>query len=93
VPLPALPDFVDLLEARDSNPQVEIVDRPARAWRSRDEVLNFLRRQTWVAPGSAADLRLQAALDAQLRPASGAGGGLTLGAGETTRVGIIRWTP
>lgn len=93
VPLPALPDFVDLLSARGSNPQVEILDRPARAWRTRDEVLTFLRRQTWVAPGSPSDARLQAALDAELRPVSGAGGGLALGAGEPTRVGVIRWTP
>ncbi|MBI2780712.1 MAG: NTP transferase domain-containing protein [Chloroflexi bacterium] len=93
VPLPALPDFVDLLAARGSHPEVEILDRPARAWRTRDEVLTFLRRQTWVAPGSAADLRLQAALDARLTPSSGEAGGLTLGAGKPTRVGVVRWTP
>lgn len=89
--LPALPDFMDLLEARGVGPQIELVERPARAWQSRDEALTFLRRQTWVRPGSPADLRLQDALDQALRP--GAGARLALGSDEPTRVGIVRWQP
>ncbi len=89
--LPALPDFIDLLEARGKAPSIELLDRPARAWRSRDEVLTFLRRQTWVLPGSAADLRLQAELDRALEPA--AGGGFSLGPPEPARVAIVEWMP
>lgn len=92
-PLPALADFVDLLEARGSSPTVEILERPARAWRSRDEVLRFLRRQTWVRPGDEKDARLQEALDASLRPAPGAEGGLHLRAAEPARIGVLRWSP
>ena len=92
-PLPALPDFIDLLAARGSAPRIEILERPARVWRSRDEILMFLRRQTWVRPGSAADARLQLALDADLRPAPGGAGGFHLGPAEPMRIGVVRWTP
>jgi CTP:molybdopterin cytidylyltransferase MocA/SAM-dependent methyltransferase len=85
-PLPALNDFVDLLVARGTPPDVELLDRPPRAWRDRDEILTFLRRQTWVVAGGAGDARLQAALDAALDPD---------GHFRTapSRVGIVRWTP
>lgn len=85
-PLPALADFVDLLIARGTPPEVELLDRPARDWGSRDQLMTFLRRQTWVAPGSAGDARLEAALDAALDR-----GGAFRNA--PTRVGIVRWTP
>jgi molybdenum cofactor cytidylyltransferase len=89
-PLPALPDLLDLLEARGAGPRVELFERPARTWRSRDEVLAFLRRQTWVRPGSEADARLQAVMDAALHPVDE---GLLLGDAEPARVGLVRWTP
>lgn len=85
-PLPALADFVDLLVARGTPPEVELLDRPAREWGSREQVLTFLRRQTWVVPGSAGDERLQAALDAVLNPS----GSLPA---TPSRVGIVRWVP
>lgn len=88
--LPALPDFVDLLSARGTAPSIELHERPARIWRSRDEVLTFLRRQTWVSPGSEADGRLAAELDRVAVPVSG---GLTLGSPEPARVAIVEWTP
>lgn len=92
-PLPALADFIDLLEARASGPVVEILERPARAWRSREEALTFLRRQTWVRPGSAADRRLQGELDARLAPIPGASDGLFLGPPAPARIGVVRWSP
>ncbi len=88
--LPAVPDLIDLLEARGTHPVVELLERPARTWRSRDEALTFLRRQTWVRPGTAADGRLAAELD---RVAVPAGDGLTLGPPEPVRVAIVEWTP
>lgn len=84
--LPALPDFLDLLAARGTPPRVDLLERPARAWRERDEIVTFLRRQTWVVPGSAGDRRLQAAIDAALDPSG------VLPA-TPTRVGLVRWTP
>ena len=92
-PLPALADFLDLLAARASSPRVEILERAARTWRSREEVLTFLRRQTWVQPGSEADTRLQRALDADLRPAPGRAAGFHIGAAEPARIGVVRWSP
>ena len=93
VALPALPDFLDLLAARGASVELEMLDRPARVWQSRDELLTFLRRQTWVEPGSARDARLQHELDARLRAAPGTGGGLWLGSDEPTSVGLVRWSP
>lgn len=86
--LPALVDFVDLLSARGARPSIELLERPARAWRSRDEVLAFLRRQTWVRPDSPADHRLRDVMDRVLVEA---GGGFTLGSNEPTRFGIVEW--
>jgi hypothetical protein len=89
--LPALVDFVDLLQARGGSPVIELLERPARAWRSRDEVLAFLRRQTWVRAGSPADHRLQNEMDRVLGAA--AEDGLTLGTHEPTRFGVVEWKP
>lgn len=88
--LPALVDFVDLLRARGASPAIELLERPARAWRSRDEVLMFLRRQTWVRPGTAADRRLQDELDRALIQGPD---GFALGTPAATRVGIVEWMP
>jgi hypothetical protein len=85
-PLPALPDFLDLLTARGTPARVELIDRPARDRGTRDQVLTFLRRQTWVTPGSPGDAQLQAALDA----AMGTDGTFRT---PPTRVGVVRWTP
>jgi CTP:molybdopterin cytidylyltransferase MocA len=89
VPLPALPDFIDLLDARGTPPALELFDRPARRWR-RDELLAFLRRQTWVTPGSALDARLEQALDAT---AAAAADGTLVVEGTAARVGLVRWAP
>jgi len=86
-PLPALPDFLDLLEARGAQPEVEYVTRAAHGWRSGDELRTFLRRQTWVTPGSAGDSALERELDRLAIPRDGA---VTL-PGEEARTGIVRW--
>lgn len=91
-PLPALPDFLDLLEARGAHPEVEILTRPAHEWRSRDDQLTFLRRQTWVSPGSAGDRLLEEELDRRAVPRDGP---VMLDAGApdaATRVGVVRWS-
>lgn len=55
IPLPALPEFVALLEARGARLTVaRQVTTPAH-YGTFDEMLAFLRRQTWVAPGGAKD--------------------------------------
>jgi CTP:molybdopterin cytidylyltransferase MocA/SAM-dependent methyltransferase len=62
VPLPALPQFVELLEARGTAPDVIRITGERRRWADRDELLTLLRRQLWTAPGSASDARLLAAV-------------------------------
>jgi CTP:molybdopterin cytidylyltransferase MocA/SAM-dependent methyltransferase len=89
VPLPALPDFIDLIEARGASPSIELHERPARSWRSRDELVTFLRRQTWVRPGSAGDRRLQEAVDSGMVARDG---GIMLVAAPASKVGVVRWT-
>jgi molybdenum cofactor cytidylyltransferase len=90
IPLPALADFIDLLEARGTAPALALLDRPGRRWRSRDELLTFLRRQTWVTPGSALDAQLAQILDSTV--VAGADGTLQLDEAPS-RVGIVRWAP
>ena len=58
VALPALPEFVALLQARGRDPQVRRVTAPAARYASFEEVLGFLRRQTWVAQGGPKDRKL-----------------------------------
>jgi hypothetical protein len=60
VPLPALPQLVELLAARGTAPEVIGITGERRRWADLDELLGFLRRQLWTAPGSAADARLLA---------------------------------
>jgi CTP:molybdopterin cytidylyltransferase MocA/SAM-dependent methyltransferase len=88
IPLPALADFLDLLEARGTKPEIALIARPARIWRSRDELVTFLRRQTWVRPGSAADRRLQDAIEGAVVPAPG---GTRLSNATTSTVGVVSW--
>jgi SAM-dependent methyltransferase len=63
VALPALPAFLEFLKARGSAPATERVEGAPRGFDTRDELAGFLRRQLWVAEGSAADARFRAALE------------------------------
>ena len=63
VALPALPAFVDLLASRGAEPEVTTLESSRRRLRSRDEIEGFVRRQTWVAPGTEKDRRMQALID------------------------------
>ena len=58
IPLPALPEFLDVLEARGAAPTVARLPATPARYGSFDEMLGFLRRQTWVAPGGASDRKL-----------------------------------
>jgi CTP:molybdopterin cytidylyltransferase MocA len=91
VPLPALPAFVDLLVARGRRPEVTMLEASRRSWASRDEVEAFVRRQTWVAPGSAKDQRMLELLDDWLVPTGD--GQLDLSVAEPLEVGLVAWEP
>ena len=90
IALPALPAFVDLLRARGRDPRVEMVESARRHWASRQELEPFVRRQTWVAPGTAKDRRMQQLIDDWL--VTNADGTVDLSADPLT-VGIVAWSP
>jgi molybdenum cofactor cytidylyltransferase len=87
--LPALPEFLELLEARGARPEVAYLPRPAARYGTFDEVLAFARRQTWVAEGSGKDRRLVADLRER---AVETPDGWTLPHAEM-RIGLVSWTP
>jgi CTP:molybdopterin cytidylyltransferase MocA/SAM-dependent methyltransferase len=63
VSLPALPAFVELLRAMGREVEVLRIEREPRHFTSREELAGFLRRQLWLAEGSAASVRFDDALD------------------------------
>lgn len=91
ISLPALPAFVDLLRAHGREPTVQMVEAARRRWAGRDDIEPFIRRQTWVKPGSAKDRRMQALLDKWLVEADD--GSWDLEVGEPVEVGIVSWEP
>jgi CTP:molybdopterin cytidylyltransferase MocA/SAM-dependent methyltransferase len=89
VPLPALPEFIELLTGRGRRPEVTYLPRPAARFGTFDEVLAFARRQTWVAVGGDKDRRLVTALTER---ATETPDGWTLPAAEM-RIGVVSWAP
>jgi len=91
VALPALPAFVDVLRARGREPRVEIVESSRRRMAGRDEVEAFVRRQTWVAPGTAKDRTMQELIDRWL--IRNEDGTVDLSIAEPLTVGFVSWDP
>lgn len=91
IALPALPAFVDLLRARGREPDVTMLESSRRRWGSRDDIEAYVRRQTWVAPGTEKDRRMQALIDEWLVAAED--GGLELSTFQPLTVGLVAWTP
>jgi CTP:molybdopterin cytidylyltransferase MocA/SAM-dependent methyltransferase len=91
VPLPALPEFLELLRARGRSPVVETAEREPRWFASRGEIEGFLRRQLWVEPGSAADRRFQSALDTLL--VVDPDGRVGLKDQRPLPIGVVIWDP
>jgi hypothetical protein len=87
VGLPALPEFLELLEARGARPEATYLPRPPARYGTFDEVLAFARRQTWVAEGGEKDRRLVAALQER---AVETPEGWTLPSLDM-RIGVVSW--
>jgi hypothetical protein len=87
VPLPALPELVDLLRARGADPQLRRLPRPVRHWPDRASLLTMLRQQLWIPPGGAAEAELIAAAE-QRAMAVPDGVGLAEPDGV---IGIVAW--
>lgn len=91
VPLPALPEFIELLQARGREPEIERLERDPRRFDSRDELEGFLRRQLWIEPGGEADARFRAALDEIID--TDEGGRVGLVGQRPLPIGILTWRP
>ena len=62
VPLPALPDLLELLLARGREPLVTVVERSPRSFESVGALTAFLRRQLFIAEGGEKDVHFRAIL-------------------------------
>ena len=91
VPLPALPEFVELLRAMGRDPHVVRLEREPRRFASRDELIGFLRRQLWVERGSPADIRFLEALEPLLDIDADGRAGLI--GQRPLPIGIVTWSP
>jgi CTP:molybdopterin cytidylyltransferase MocA/SAM-dependent methyltransferase len=91
VALPGLPAFVDLLRARGRDPEVAMLESSRRSWASREEIEPYVRRQTWVAPGTAKDRRMQELIDEWL--VTNDDGSVELSVAGPLRVGLVAWKP
>jgi hypothetical protein len=89
IPLPAMPQFVELLRERGRQPSVTVAEREPRRFESRDELEGFLRRQLWIADGGEKERRFHEQLE---RLVVEDDAGVTL-AGEPLVLGVVTWTP
>jgi len=90
VPLPALPDFLELLRARGRTPETVRIPIEPRRFESRKMVEGFVRRQLWIDPSGPKERRFQAALD---ELAEEGPDGWTIRGREASDVGVVTWSP
>ena len=62
VPLPAMPELLELLTARGMEPIVTRIPGELRRFESREALEGFVRRQLWIDPAGAKGTRFEAAL-------------------------------
>ena len=91
VALPALPEFVQLLEGAGRSPVVTMTEREPRQFASRQELEGFLRRQLWIADGGEKERRFNEALDELL--VEDPDGGFGLAGQSASPIGIVSWVP
>lgn len=87
-PLPALNDFVALLDVRDRAPMVRRVTDERRRFESREALEGFVRRQLWIDIEGPKEARFQAALDALALPE---GEGWTIRGRGPVDIGVVVW--
>lgn len=87
-PLPALNDFVALLDVRGRAPMVRRVTDERRRFESREALEGFVRRQLWIDPAGPKEARLQAAMDALAVPE---GEGWTIRGRGPVDIGVVVW--
>ena len=89
--LPALPEFVELLQARGRAPTVQRLEREPRRFDTRAELEAFVRRQLWIESGGEADGRFLTALEPLL--VHEPGGTVGLRDQQPLPIGIVTWSP
>jgi len=90
IPLPALPDLLELLAGRGRRPDLQRVEVEARRFPSRDVLEGFVRRQLWIEKTGPKEARFQAALDELAIEESGA---WTIAGRGPSVVGVVTWGP
>ena len=90
VGLPALPDALELLEARGRHPRITMVSVEPRRFETREVLEGFVRRQLWIDPAGPKEARFRAALDELAVPD---GDGWTIKGRRPSDVGVVTWTP
>jgi SAM-dependent methyltransferase len=90
VPLPALPELLDILHARGHEPEVVMVDRHPRTFESVEALTAFLRRQLFIAEGGQKDATFRAAIPDRIVLRDG---GWTLANRPAGAIGIVTWVP
>jgi SAM-dependent methyltransferase len=91
VPLPALPELVELLEARGRTVEVQTLERSPRTFDSVPALTSFLRRQLFIAEGGDKDVHFRAILPDHI--ARREDGGWTLADRPTGALGLVTWSP
>jgi CTP:molybdopterin cytidylyltransferase MocA/SAM-dependent methyltransferase len=89
-PLPALPEFIELLEARGRAVQVRRVPSDGRQFESRSALAGFVRRQLWIDPDGPKEALFQAALDDLAVEADGQ---WAVAGRPANEIGIVSWRP
>ncbi|MEA2026339.1 MAG: hypothetical protein U9O18_06580 [Chloroflexota bacterium] len=89
VPYPMLQELLMLLVARDTVPEVALVDRGTWGSADREELLDASRRQLWLRPGSTKDRALQDLVKARATERNGDWAIDWV----TTQDGVVSWQP
>jgi hypothetical protein len=89
VTLPGLAEFTAVLYARGRRPETRVLELPPRTYRSIDHLHETARRRIWTQPGTAADARLRATIEAT---AVEVNGGVALSA-ESRGLALVTWKP
>ena len=91
VPLPAMPELVELLRAKGRSTEIRRVERAPRTFDSFEGLATFLRRQLWIDEGGEKEIRFRAALADMSHERED--DGWTLATPPVGAVGILTWSP
>jgi SAM-dependent methyltransferase len=91
VPLPAMPELVELLRARGRTTELQRVERAPRTFDSFDGLATFVRRQLWITEDGEKEQRFREALGLMARERED--DGWTLANPPVGSIGVLTWSP